>query len=266
MDNAAARALIALNNQFYAMHAASFSATRSAPWDGWRMVTELARKREQPIRHVLDVACGNLRFEQFLLGELPHSPIAIHAVDSCSELVRDPRGALPDTMQLIYHQRDVLASLLDADSDPLSDIPVCDLTVCFGFMHHVPGFDLRARLFADLVDHTAPGGIIVVSLWQFMNDKRLARKARAADETARTHGLYLDDPDRPISITEHLETGDHFLGWQADPSPLRYCHHCDQGEIDELVAFVGGNAREVARWAADGSSGTLNQYIALERR
>lgn len=36
MDTTTAQALIALNNRFYRDNAASFSATRSAPWEGWK--------------------------------------------------------------------------------------------------------------------------------------------------------------------------------------------------------------------------------------
>ena len=45
MDNATAQNLIDLNTRFYAKHAASFSATRSTPWEGWQRVADLARER-----------------------------------------------------------------------------------------------------------------------------------------------------------------------------------------------------------------------------
>ena len=284
MDDALARALIELNNRFYAEHVASFSATRATPWNGWQAVAELVREHGRPVRTVLDLACGNLRFERFLARELPESRRSIHAIDSCPALVcssgGDPRELSSATVDLTYHQADILTALLDASPldaqaasaprprahEVLPATPACDLAVCFGFMHHVPGFELRSQVLATLVDRTAPGGLIVLSLWQFMHDARLAAKADIADARAREHGLRLADAAHPFPIaSDSLEPGDHFLGWQADPAPLRYCHHCNASEVDALVAFVGRRAREVARWAADGSSGTLNQYIALER-
>ena len=95
-----------------------------------------------------------------------------------------------------------------------------------------------------------------MSFWQFMSDDRLSRKADQADSAMRAQGR--------IDMAR-LDANDHFLGWQTDPSPLRYCHHFDEREIDELVASVGTRAREVARYSADGSSGTLNRYLVLER-
>ena len=40
-------------------------------------------------------------------------------------------------------------------------------------MHHVPGRALRERLLDALAAHTAPGGILALSLWRFMDDERL---------------------------------------------------------------------------------------------
>ena len=164
---------------------------------------------------------------------------------------------------------DVLGSFLDdwarigtlghtASNRRLADtgIPKCDLAVCFGFMHHVPGFDMRASVLDAIVERTALGGVAIVSFWQFMRDERLARKALVADSAAR---------EAAPSGTFPLDENDHFLGWQSDPSPLRYCHHFDESEIDELVASVGTRACEVARYSADGGSGTLNRYLMLER-
>lgn len=275
MDLTTARELIELNNRFYAEHAASFSATRSAPWEGWSRAAELLTQLRwtrgrggdscpcSPL--VLDLACGNLRFERFLINALPGVDFRFHAVDACPDLAKDA-SQIPGT---VFYEVDVLGSFLDdwarlgtlghtAPNRRLADagIPECDLAVCFGLMHHVPGFDMRASVLDAIVERTALGGVAIVSFWQFMRDERLARKALVADSAAR---------ESAQSGTFPLDENDHFLGWQSDPSPLRYCHHFDESEIDELVASVGTCAREVARYSADGGSGTLNRYLMLER-
>lgn len=326
MDTSTIQALIALNNQFYAQHAASFAATRSAPWHGWSALADLLRERSQrrdtpgetsasnhasakcgisgptapspkkppsslhaldnrrasvttPIatpgsrpalddtndripehraRTVLDLACGNLRFEEFLACEFPHARFSFNAVDTC------PALASPQTLaqaNIRYREVDILQNAL-AGHRFIDDVPICDLAVCFGFMHHVPSHELRSAVLETLCAHTAPHCLIVVSFWQFMYDERLARKAMRA-------GALSADASSPFAAlgidTSQLEEHDHFLGWQTDPSPLRYCHHFPEAEVDELVASVGTVAREVARYSADGSSGTLNRYLVLEK-
>lgn len=303
MDTATARSLIDLNNRFYARNAASFSATRSAPWAGWRALSELLAQHgwlspddegtgASKEHRVLDLACGNLRFERFLADEFPKLDLRFVAVDSCAELACDT--AVRDT-DCTYRQIDVLQALLDCNENthgsacpavfiapgstcpavtitPESSCPAVfiapgnapapeagptfDLCATFGFMHHVPGEHLRRRLLDRLLDRTSPGGLLAMSFWQFMSDDRLSRKADQADRAMRAQGR--------IDMSR-LDANDHFLGWQTDPSPLRYCHHFDEREIDELVASVGTRAREVARYSADGSSGTLNRYLVLER-
>lgn len=318
MDTSTILALIELNNEFYARHAESFSATRSAPWDGWGALVRILGERgwelpalpqgtrgEAPrcsgrAPAILDLACGNLRFERFLTEALPGSRFEFHAVDSCPALANGAGGELASCT---FHPRDILESLMSGD-ELIAGVPACRLSVCFGFMHHVPSAELRQKVLDALLGHTAPEGLIVLSFWQFMNDDRLARKAARADEALRMaiaqqagaggaaiesraddalgtarrdiEATQLDASHRdieaaPLGTTPlgidiaQLDENDHFLGWQADPSPLRYCHHFDEQEIDDLVASVGTGAREVARYSADGASGTLNRYLVLER-
>ena len=100
-----------VNNDFYARCAPSFSASRNAPWVGWRSCWKRCktvhmrlcdgpdvhlydRATAQPgaIRkgasvRVLDVACGNMRFAAFLREELRGRQIDYFAVDDCAGLV-----------------------------------------------------------------------------------------------------------------------------------------------------------------------------------
>ena len=201
-------------------------------------------------RLVFDMASGNLRFEHFLSTAFPSIDFEFHAVDNCAALAEHGQN---DRIACRFRQCDILDTLVSSNAK-IPECPLCDLSVSFGFMHHVPSAYLRHRVFEALIEHARVGGLIVLSFWQFMNDTRLAAKALKADEA-----LAMD-----IDISQ-LEPNDHFLGWQSDPSPLRYCHHFDECEIDELVASVGTKVREVARYSSDGASGTLNRYLMLER-
>lgn len=265
MDASIARQLIDLNTRFYRANAASFSATREAPWDGWRRIAAHAAAcvdalaPGKPLK-VLDLACGNMRLERFLAEELPGAPLEFHAVDNCGELA----AGTPLPAGVVYHNVNILGALLDAASggsqeSPLNELPACAFTCCFGFMHHVPRLELRVAVLRELVRHTAPGGIIAVSFWQFMHDERLASKAHEAEEAAREHGLL------ESAVLDALEPGDHLLGWQ-DGTSLRYCHHFEEREIDQLIeALPADTVRPFERYSADGRAGNLNRYVLLRR-
>ena len=89
-----------------------------------------------------------------------------------------------------------------------------------------------------------------------MDNPRLAAKAATADALAEASGL-------PHA---ELDPGDHYLGWQDDPRPLRFCHHFDGEEIDACAQHLArAGAVEIARYDADGRSGTLNRYLVFRK-
>lgn len=92
----------------------------------------------------------------------------------------------------------------------LFDAPLADISVCFGFMHHVPSCEYRVRVLDALVRQTRPGGIIAISFWEFMNDERMARKAVRAEARAE-----LTPPFESYDSAQ-FEAGDHLIGWQND--------------------------------------------------
>lgn len=313
-DAATIRQLNALTSDFYAREAASFSATRQAPWHGWEKAWEcIAACNSAPGRRassgdtsgtssasstsggdtsgaplsVLDLGCGNLRFERFL-AERTSAPIRVTALDNCPELAGD-KGDLPDAITMEFQTLDLVEALLDgtfADHLPHAER---DLAVAFGLMHHLPTFALRTRTLEGLVDSLRPGGLAIVSFWQFLNDPRLAAKAAATTAEGRAA---LDLPA--------FRENDFLLGWQHAQGIYRFCHHTPEQEIDALLSAVhasgssaaverepgaargsippaGGRPavsalsfrkisfREIARFSADGKQGTLNRYVVLQR-
>ena len=170
MDACTVNILRQTNNRFYAAQAASFSRTRQAPWPGWRCVLDAVcpgwRDRQEagaPGAHeargasedpphrglsLIDLACGNLRFEAFLSAEAPGLVARTLAVDNCDPLVA--RGTRAGDVS--FSSLDAVDALargsLAADLDALLAEPA-DLAVCFGFAHHVPGAEMRADLVFD---------------------------------------------------------------------------------------------------------------------
>ena len=242
----------------------------------------LRSEHARPALSVLDLACGNLRFEAFLAKELADTDLAFHTADDCDALVKgapwrpDPAdgAALGNRAagSIRWHHQsfDVLAALdaegrsdgaaLDAETPgggpalaEALQTPRCDLAVSFGFLHHIPLPRWREEVLAVLAAKVRPGGFVIVSLWRFLENPLLARKAEA------THEHALAELGLPP-----LDAGDRLLGWRDEPGAYRYCHSFTDGEIDALAASVGHAVTEVARFRADGRDGALNSYLVLQ--
>ena len=252
MDSETAQKLCRITSDFYQEHSDSFSATRRAPWSGWKRCLEamgcdiFGSERGEAVS-VLDLACGNLRFEAFLESSFPAVEFAFHAVDNCDALASgDFAASLRSPVR--YRSLDIMEEILSGNLD----VPACDLAVSFGFMHHVPDAHNRERVLAELVARTRPAGFTIVSFWRFLNDKGLAEKARATHARARDE-LHLPE----------LDEGDYLLGWKNEPGAYRYCHSFSDGEIDALVESVADRAELTSRFSADGRTGDLNTYVVF---
>ncbi len=217
--------------------------------------------RESACVRVLDAACGNMRFAAFLRETLPDRSVDYYAVDDCDGLVPElPSGKAFSTR---FQSVDIIGEL-EAGAN-LADVIACearDFVGCFGFLHHVPSFELRARLIDALLQKVVMGGVVCLSFWQFMRDEKFGKKAQAWNAAA------VEELCAAGLDAAQLEAGDYFLGWQSEPGLWRYCHSFEEGEIDALVAAAceGGEAREVARFSADGKSGVMNRYVVLRKR
>ena len=333
-EAARAKKLSALNTSFYAEVAASFSETRQTKWPGWDILADylenaneteriaatecaagnaskLARERaaakghaaerpgrqasESPAFSVLDVACGNMRFEKYLQARFPNWRLSFDAIDNCLPLAEDARQGSID-----FYERDVIGLLADgslalppetarcgcarrragntgpADIDspagasqphaggspaPLPrtacDKPGYNLSVCFGFFHHIPLFEMRVSLLRQLIGALAMGGTCCVSLWRFLDDARIAEKAQSSTERARSLGI-VEPAD--------LHAGDYLLGWKERDDVFRYCHHFDDAEISSLVKSVADIADLALEYRADGKTGSLNTYLVFTKR
>jgi SAM-dependent methyltransferase len=277
MNSEIDKRLRALNNTFYRNNGASFSETRQSPWPGWTRCLEVLKEtgvfpKAQQSFSVFDLACGNLRFENFLASALPETALAFHAVDNCDSLV-------PSMPRVRYQSLDILDALQNGLclSDRLA-APLCDLSVSFGFLHHIPLREYREEVLASLVRQTRPGGFVIVSLWQFLNDEALAKRAQT------THERALEELGLPA-----LDDGDYLLGWKNLPGVYRYCHHFSEPEIDRLIESVAPkpasgfatssppsasttvsacapspSASLLARFTSDGRTANLNTYLILK--
>ena len=249
--------LCALTGEFYRANAESFSQTRQSPWQGWVRLLEVmdARAAERELLRVLDVACGNLRFERYLADTLPSRMLSGYAVDNCDPLVEAGERNESDALsRMSFQNLDAIERLSGGSLRESLEAPdaSCDLVVSFGFMHHVPLERWRVELLRTLIAKVRPGGFVAVSFWRFLNSDKLARKAQETTIRARAE----------LGIPE-LSPNDYLLGWQDTQGLYRYCHHFDELEIERLLAAVADSAELVSRFEADGKTGNLNEYVVL---
>lgn len=249
--------LCALTGEFYRANAESFSQTRQSPWQGWVRLLEVmdARAAERELLRVLDVACGNLRFERYLADALPGRMLSGWAVDNCEPLVEaGERSEFGPLSRIAFQNLDVIERLSGGSLRESLEAPdaSCDLVVSFGFMHHVPLERWRVELLRALIAKVRPGGFVAVSFWRFLNSDKLARKAQETTDRARAE----------LGLPE-LPQNDYLLGWQDTQELYRYCHHFDEPEIERLLAMVADSADLVSRFEADGKTGNLNEYVVL---
>lgn len=276
MDTKFAQMLCQLNNDFYRDQAVSFSDTRHAKWPGWECCLKAVSSvfLDQSNSVLLDVACGNLRFEKFLASQLLERHIQVWALDSCDELLpqtcagtlvekvnadgADTPGATDVHLQINYLHCDVMEAIGSSKAFTYG-IPQADISVSFGFMHHVPLPEWRVQLLNSLIEATKPGGFVCVSFWEFLADEGLAAKAYKTHERA----LAELGPVWGFSSAD-FNDGDFLLGWRNTPGAYRYCHSFSTSEVDALIATVSHRAECVARFRADGRTETLNEYIVLQ--
>lgn len=307
MTRTTMRALCQLNTEFYKRNAASFSQTRAAPWEGWRRCMAACGfddsdeaalgqpENAQTADSVLDIACGNLRFEAFLANAYPHIDWSFFAVDNCEPLVAS--GQEDIAKKVHFTCEDIVSNLLEglpaaepANIPALAAATPFDLVVSFGFLHHIPSFDLRRQFLLEALSQVKPGGYLVVSFWQFLNDPAKRAKieqthaealaffasgaeARANDRDALDRGVGSSSSDNPnlsclkppAFFAGSLEPNDYFLGWKNEPGNYRYCHHFSNEEIDRIIAALAPHATVVESFSADGKPGNLNRYVVFKR-
>jgi SAM-dependent methyltransferase len=232
------RRLNAINRSFYEVAANDFDQTRAAPWPGWERLLPHLRL---PLA-VLDVGCGNGRFGLFLHDRLhptASNPLTYTGLDSSLPLLERARAALTDRVGLTLHLHPH-----DLTEQPLH-LPPQDVIALFGVLHHIPGAAERAHLLRSLAAALNPGGLLVLTVWRFLDFPRFRQRIIPWPEDIQP------EPD------------DYLLDWRRGPYSLRYCHHTGDAELQALVAAT--NLIQIDTFRADGPQNRANLYLLLRR-
>ena len=232
-------ALNQLNTLFYSQNAVSFGATRQRPWDGWQDLLEYMPQK--PFR-LLDIGCGNGRFEVFLRAK--HIQLSLYmGIDSSTSLLEDARKQVEGEYERVFKRVDIVAS-----KNWLEMPGSFDVAVLLAVVHHIPSKQLRQNAINRAAELLKPGGILIVSLWHYDTDARFSHKIIPWDYAPQ------------ISQSE-LEAGDYLLSWNNEQSKMRYVHVFNKTEVDDLVRASG--LELLKSFNADGKNQQLNQYFVL---
>ncbi|MCS6828358.1 MAG: class I SAM-dependent methyltransferase [Caldilinea sp.] len=237
--------LLDLNRRFYATVAEEFDRSRQGLPEGMRRLAHLLREQLPSPMRVLDVGCGNGRFARALAE--------IGVVGDYTGLDADERLlalARAQTRRLERLScRFMQVDLARPDWGEAATEAPYDAVVALAVLHHFPGRVLRQQLMQEMASLLAPWGLLGLSTWQFLSASRFL------DRTLSWGEIGLDEAD--------VEPGDALLPWNQGVHAVRYVHHLDLTEIEELVASCG--LRIVDHFRADGKEGNLNLFVVAQR-
>ncbi len=225
MDPESCDRLIALNRQFYQTFALQFSQTRQRIQPGVRRILERIPNQTS----ILDLGCGNGELWRTLVH---HRFMGYYfGIDSSSELLQiaRQRSVVEGYPPPLFLRADLTSQ--DWDQILLQEITMSmsgpkvssfEQVLAFAVLHHIPGRELRLKLFEKIHSLLSPYGQFIHSEWQFQSNPKLQ---------ARIQPWALVDMDDSL-----LDPGDYLLDWRYGGRGFRYVHLFDESELSELAA------------------------------
>lgn len=242
MDTETCQRLADLNRAFYARFADDFARTRR----GWPPGFDLILPYLPPGANVLDLGCGNGRLLAFLAARGWRGDYL--GADSSSKLLERARQVASQVTNMATNF--VPLDLLTPNWPTYLPSWHVDRIVCLAVLHHIPGRSNRERFVAGCSALLPPGGLLILSTWQFISADRL--RARILPWT--TIGLGSAD----------VEPGDYLLSWGEGATGQRYCASIDREQVKHLAAMAGLECMDT--FYADGREGNLNLYGVFSKR
>jgi len=240
MDSTTAARLVELNREFYTRFGVSFSETRHRIQPGVRRVLEMLNGEDD----ILDLGCGNGELAREL-AQRGHKGSYL-GVDFSLPLLREAESQ-GDEFSAKFMEVDL--TRLSAFSKQLSASGSWSVVTAFAVLHHIPSQEMRLDLLQTVHQLLQPEGLFIHSNWQFLNSEKL--KARIQPwEAAAVSGSDVD-------------AGDYLLDWRSGGKGLRYVHHFNEQELNELAEETG--FKVINTFYSDGETGNLGLYELWKR-
>jgi tRNA (uracil-5-)-methyltransferase TRM9 len=228
--------LLSLNKQFYQTFGHEFSSTRLRLQPGVLRVLDGLAGDES----ILDLGCGNGEVARELMrrGHLGRYT----GVDFSPPLLELARHGWEDA-PATFLRADLAGT--DWDNKVVAFLPQpFDLVTAFATLHHIPGQETRLDLLKKVHALLRPEGRFIHSEWQFMKSEKLKGRIQPWEDAGLS--------------PEEVEPGDYLLDWRSGGRGLRYIHHFNETELEDLAAASGFRVRET--FNSDGLNGQLGLY------
>lgn len=236
--------ILAINKEFYEKISKDFDTTRKYPWEGWAPLLNIIKeKNNKKALEVLDVACGNGRFLDYLAANLKQDFIYT-GVDNNKDLLAFAENMYKDKWKeknAVFKYEDVLGEKFTTKK--------YDVVVAFGITHHIPNEKRRQEWIKYISKILKPEGILAISFWNYNKDKRF-------------QPLDLSQIKEELNIAvKEIEDNDYFIRWNNNA--IRYVHIYSQEELKIIFSILSkNNLVMLADYEAD-SKEKLNRYCIL---
>jgi 2-polyprenyl-3-methyl-5-hydroxy-6-metoxy-1,4-benzoquinol methylase len=230
--------LLEINRTFYSNFAEEFSQTRSERQASVSFIISMIPAGAK----VLDVGCGHGRIALAL--ERARRRVTYRGVDGSRAMIAIAQASSA-SFQNVRADFAVADLANSAWARAFADVKF-DVVLALAVLHHLPSFQLRARVLADLARLCRGGGVIVLTSWQFLENERMRKKIVAWSAA-------------PVDADD-VEEGDTLLSWKRGGVGYRYCHQITIDEITKIAESCG--LRVERQFCADDG---LNLYSILTR-